>query len=138
MSPDPIDAEALKAAAADPAAGGFVSFEGWVRNHNDGRAVDTLEYEAYAVLAEKEGGRIMAEASARWDLIRAIAAHRIGHLQIGEMAVWVGVSAAHRDDAFSACRYIIDAVKSRVPIWKKEHYTAGDSTWINCATGEER
>ena len=72
-----------------------------------------------------------------------MAVHRVGHLRIGELAVWVGVSAAHRGAAFTACRYIIDELKARVPIWKKEHYTSGSTQWINCATrgpfaGEQR
>jgi molybdopterin synthase catalytic subunit len=117
----------------DAAAGGHCSFEGWVRNHNEGRAVLRLEYEAYASLGVKEGERILAEAAARFPILKAACVHRVGRLEIGEMAVWVGVSAAHRDAAFAACRYIIDEVKDRVPIWKKEHYAAGESGWINCA-----
>jgi molybdopterin synthase catalytic subunit len=105
-----------------------------VRNHNEGQAVASLEYEAYAELAETEGNRIMAEAGERFDLLAAQAVHRVGHLQIGEMAVWVGVASAHRGPAFDACRFIIDELKTRVPIWKKEHYVAGASAWINCAT----
>lgn len=117
-----------------PQAGACATFEGWVRNHNEGQAVASLEYEAYAELAEAEGNRIMAEAVAKFDLLAAHAVHRVGHLQIGDLAVWVGVAAAHRGPAFDACRFIIDELKARVPIWKKEHYVAGASAWINCAT----
>lgn len=117
-----------------PQAGACATFEGWVRNHNEGQAVASLEYEAYAQLAEAEGNRIMTEAVAKFDLLAAQAVHRVGHLQIGDMAVWVGVAAAHRGPAFDACRFIIDELKARVPIWKKEHYVAGASAWINCAT----
>ena len=116
----------------DPVAGGYASFEGWVRNHNDGRGVLRLEYEAYEVLGTKEGERIVAEAFERFPIARAHAVHRLGLLEIGDLAVWVGVTAAHRDAAFAACRYIIDELKVRVPIWKKEHYAEGDSGWINC------
>ncbi len=105
-----------------------------MRNHNEGQAVDSLEYEAFAELAEREGELVLAEAREKFDLLAAEAVHRVGHLQIGEMAVWVGVAAAHRGPAFDACRYIIDELKARVPIWKKEHYSAGTSAWINCAT----
>ena len=122
----------LKQPFADVRAGGFVAFEGWVRDTNEGEAVTSLEYEAYAKLAEKEGNRILAEAEDRFDILEAQCYHRIGHLQLGEMAVWVGVSALHRDAAFKACRFIIDEVKSRVPIWKKEHYKSGDSGWVRC------
>lgn len=118
----------------DAEAGACATFEGWVRNHNEGQAVASLEYEAYAELAETEGNRIMAEAREKFDLLAADAVHRVGHLQIGDMAVWVGVASAHRGPAFDACRFIIDELKARVPIWKKEHYVAGTSTWINCAT----
>ena len=127
-----LAAAPLAASLADPAAGGFASCEGWVRNHNDGRAVRSLEYEAYAELAVREGERIVAEAIARFGVRSARCVHRVGALPLGEMAVWVGVSAPHRAEAFAACRYIIDEVKHRVPIWKKEHYVTGDSGWVNC------
>ena len=127
-----FDVDAERRALADPAAGGYASFEGWVRNHNDGLAVMRLEYEAFAELAVREGERIVAEACAKFGVERAACVHRVGELGIGELAVWVGVSARHRDEAFRACRYIIDEVKHRVPIWKKEHYVDGDSGWVNC------
>ncbi len=138
FSPEPIDPSTLRGALADPACGGYASFEGWVRDCNDGRAVQRLEYEAFEALAVKEGERIIAEAIERFGIARAACVHRLGTLRIGEMAVWVGASAPHRHEAFLACRYIIDAVKHRVPVWKKEHYRDGDSDWVNCercATG---
>jgi len=122
----------LRKQLQDPAAGGYASFEGWVRNHNEGLPVRHLEYEAFEPLAIKEGERIVAEAVKRFGIEHAACVHRIGDLAIGEMAVWVGVSARHRAEAFQACRYIIDEVKHRVPIWKKEHYENGDSGWVNC------
>jgi sulfur-carrier protein adenylyltransferase/sulfurtransferase len=127
-----IDVASLRAELADPACGGYSSFEGLVRNHNEGLSVRHLEYEAFEPLAVKEGERIVAEAVARFGIEHAACVHRIGDLAIGDMAVWVGVSARHRDEAFRACRYIIDEVKHRVPIWKKEHYENGDSGWVNC------
>jgi adenylyltransferase/sulfurtransferase len=127
-----IDAQALRSALADPSCGGYASFEGWVRNHNEGLPVTRLEYEAFEALALKEGERIITEAVSRFGIEHAACVHRIGDLAIGEMAVWVGVSARHRHEAFLACRYIIDEVKHRVPIWKKEHYQNGDSGWVNC------
>ncbi len=132
FSTEPLDIQALRAELEGAAAGGYSSFEGWVRNHNEGRQVRRLEYEAFEALAVKEGERIVAEALARFGIERAACAHRVGSLEIGEIAVWVGVSARHRHEAFLACRYIIDAVKHRVPIWKKEHYLEGDSGWVNC------
>ncbi|MCC7463089.1 MAG: molybdenum cofactor biosynthesis protein MoaE, partial [Gammaproteobacteria bacterium] len=118
----PIRTDAGAAGLTDPANGGYVSFEGWVRDHNDGRAVRRLEYEAMSGLAEREGERIIAEACARFGVAHAVCVHRVGALAIGELAVWVAVAGGHRDEAFRACRYIIDEVKHRVPIWKKEHY----------------
>lgn len=127
-----IDVAALRVELADPACGGYTSFEGLVRNHNEGLSVRHLEYEAFEPLAVKEGERIVAEAIKRFGIEHAAFVHRIGDLAIGDMAVWVGASARHRDEAFRACRYIIDEVKHRVPIWKKEHYENGDSGWVNC------
>ena len=132
FSTEPIDTARGRAALADPQCGGYATFEGWVRNHNEGRAVRGLEYEAYPALAEREGERIVAEAIARFGVEHAACVHRIGRLDLTDMAVWVGVSARHRAEAFAACRYIIDEVKHRVPIWKKEHYVDGDSGWVNC------
>jgi adenylyltransferase/sulfurtransferase len=128
----PISVDALRAEISDPVCGGYAAFEGWVRNHNEGQPVRHLEYEAFEPLAIKEGERIIAEAVAKFGIEHAACVHRIGDLAIGEMAVWVGVSARHRHEAFVACRYIIDEVKHRVPIWKKEHYENGDSGWVNC------
>src|SRR5579862_2689827 len=128
----PLDVSALRSALADPACGGYAAFEGWVRDHNEGQRVRHLEYEAFEALAEREGARILEEARERFQVAHAACVHRIGELTIGEMAVWVGVSAAHRHEAFLACRYIIDEVKHRLPIWKKEHYLNGDSGWVNC------
>ena len=132
FSSAPIDAGRERDALADPACGAYASFEGWVRDHNDGRRVLRLDYEAYEALALREGERIVQEALQRFGASRAACVHRIGELALGETAVWVGVSAAHRAEAFAACRWIIDEVKHRVPIWKKEHYVDGDSGWVNC------
>ncbi len=127
-----IDTAPLRARLADPSCGAHAAFEGWVRDHNEGRRVTQLTYEAFEPLAVKEGERILAEAGARFGIEHAECIHRIGTLDVGELAVWVGVSSRHRDEAFRACRYIIDEVKHRVPIWKKERYEDGDSGWVNC------
>jgi molybdopterin synthase catalytic subunit len=132
FSRTPIETGPLRARLADPACGGYAAFEGWVRDHNEGARVRQLEYEAFEALAVREGERIVAEAIARFGVARAACVHRLGDLAVGELAVWVGVSAAHRDEAFLACRYIIDEVKHRTPIWKKEYYLDGDSGWVNC------
>ena len=127
----PIDAAAERAALEHPAAGGCVTFEGWVRNHNDARAVTRLDYQVYGALAESEGAAILDEACERFVLRAVRCVHRVGSLAIGDMAVFVGVSADHRDAAFAASRCIIDEVKLRVPIWKNEHYADGESGWLH-------
>ncbi|MFZ9872045.1 MAG: ThiF family adenylyltransferase [Steroidobacteraceae bacterium] len=132
FSSNNLDALALRQSLEDPACGGYAAFEGWVRNLNEGREVRRLEYEAFETLAVREGARIIEEARRKFGVTNARCVHRIGDLPLGEIAVWVGVSAPHRDEAFRACRYIIDEVKHRVPIWKKEHYIDGDSGWVNC------
>jgi molybdopterin synthase catalytic subunit len=131
ISGQAIDTAELRAALSDPHAGACAVFEGWVRDHNDGRPVRGLRYEAYVELAEAEGTRILDEARTRFDLVKACAVHRTGDQELGELAVWVGVSAAHRDAAVTACRWIIDEVKSRVPIWKHERYADGDAGWLH-------
>ena len=129
LSDTPFDTAALRAALLDARVGAFASFEGWVRDHNAGRAVSGLRYEAYATLAEAEGARILEEARTRFDILDVACVHRVGNLALGELAVWVGVTSAHRDAAFAACRYVIDEVKARVPIWKRERYAEGDEDW---------
>ena len=133
ITSEPIDPAACRRALTHPSAGGFVAFEGWVRNRNGGRAVVSLEYEAYAALAEQEGARILEEARQRFAVARVGAVHRTGRLAVGDLAVWVGASAAHRDAAFAACRYVIDELKRRVPIWKREHYADGSAEWVGAA-----
>jgi len=122
----------LRSRLFDPGAGAYCGFEGWIRNENEGHEVLRLEYEAYEPLAISEGEKILDEARQRFPHLRACCVHRTGMLEIGDCAVWVGVAAPHRDEAFQACRYIIDQLKVRLPIWKKEHYTDGHSGWVNC------
>jgi molybdopterin synthase catalytic subunit len=127
----------LQARLLDARAGACASFEGRVRDHHAGRGVLGLRYEAYVELAEQEGARIVADALSRHGCIAGCCVHRIGDMGIGELAVWVGVSAAHRGAAFDACREIIDEVKARVPIWKHERYCDGDAAWLHPAGGGE-
>jgi molybdopterin synthase catalytic subunit len=131
LSETPFDVATLRAELLDARVGAYASFEGWVRDHNDGRSVRGLRYEAYATLAATEGARILQQARENFDILDASCVHRIGDLSIGELAVWVGVTAAHRDAAFAACRFIIDEVKSRVPIWKHDRYAEGDAGWLH-------
>jgi molybdopterin/thiamine biosynthesis adenylyltransferase/molybdopterin synthase catalytic subunit/rhodanese-related sulfurtransferase len=133
LASDAPDLAPLRAALHHAESGGYCAFEGWVRNSNEGRAVSGLEYEAYPELAIAEGERIVEEALARYGAITAHCMHRTGNMAIGDLAVWIGVSSAHRDEAFRACRYIIDEIKHRLPIWKKEQYIDGDTAWVACA-----
>ena len=132
VASQPIDRAAARQAVADPHCGALAVFEGWVRDYNEGRAVERLEYEVYRPLAEKEGARIVDEALEKFGVSHAACIHREGLLELGDIAVIVCVSSAHRAAAFDACRYIIDQAKVRLPIWKKEHYVTGEREWVNC------
>lgn len=114
------------------AAGAVVTFDGRVRDHNDGRGVRKLAYSAYPALALSEGASIIAEAITKFALNAAACCHRLGDLALGDVAVRVWAAAAHRAEAFAGCRYILDEVKARVPIWKKETYVDGQSEWVMC------
>jgi len=129
VSAESLDKAAVEAFLEDPAAGARVVFEGIVRNHHDGRRVLHLEYEAYAEMAARQMAAIAGEIKRRWPAYRVAIVHRVGRLEIGEAAVIVGVSTAHRADAFEACRFGIDRVKADVPIWKREFYADGTSSW---------
>jgi molybdopterin synthase catalytic subunit len=136
LSDTAIEVAPLRAALLARGAGAYASFEGWVRDHNEGRAVAGLAYEAYARLAEAEGRKVLAEARGKFAIVEVACVHRVGELDLGELAVWVGVSAAHREAAFAACRYVIDEVKARVPIWKRERYADGDARWQHPKIGQ--
>lgn len=131
LSEDIIDGDCLRRGMIDPRCGALVCFEGWVRDHHAGKPVCALDYQAYAALAQSEGQRVLAEACERFAIADAVAVHRVGALQLSDVAVWVGVGAAHRDAAFAACRWTIDEIKLRVPIWKREHYADGISEWLH-------
>jgi molybdopterin synthase catalytic subunit len=131
LSDGAIDVANERGVLDHAAAGAYASFEGWVRNHNEGRIVRGLDYQAYAALAQSEGEAILAEAIQRFPVRKARCIHRVGRLMVGDLAVWVGVSADHRGAAFDACRWIVDEVKSRVPIWKNERYADGESGWLH-------
>jgi molybdopterin synthase catalytic subunit len=131
ISAAPIDVAHLRRALEAAGAGAIVCFEGRVRDRNEGRAVDGLSYQAYVELAEAEGRRIVDEARGKFAVEQIECVHRIGDLVLGDVAVWAGASAVHRAAAFEACRYVIDQVKARVPIWKREHYVEGASEWLH-------
>jgi molybdopterin synthase catalytic subunit len=117
----PLDVAQATAAVSAPDIGGIDLFLGAVRNHNDGRAVTLLEYHAYVSMAEKEMARIADEIAKEIPGVRLAALHRIGSLAVGDLAVVCAAGAPHRGEAFTACRALIDRIKQRVPIWKREH-----------------
>lgn len=131
LSSETIDSDALRKEFSAHTAGALVVFEGVVRNYSHGQTVMRLEYEAQLALANAEYETIIQEAFRVYPLIWTRCVHRIGLVMPGETAIWLGVATAHRSEAFEACRYIIDHIKARVPIWKKEHYETGESQWIN-------
>lgn len=130
LTAEPIDLAPLLASVQSPARGGVASFLGMVRDRHEGRPVLRLRYSAYAAMAEAECARIIQEAEARWPAKVALR-HRIGSLEVGETAIAVAAGAAHRDAAFDACRYAIEEVKRRVPIWKQEFYADGGTEWVD-------
>lgn len=130
LTSEPIDITLLSADLQNPAAGAVITFDGRVRDHNDGQAVVQLEYQAYPALAHSTGLRILSEEAERHGLLKASAIHRTGPLAIGESAVWVGVAAAHRGAAFDAARAIMERLKYELPIWKKETYADGSIEWV--------
>lgn len=130
LTTEPIELTALLARVESAERGGIASFCGTVRNHHGGRAVRRLEYSAYAPMAEAECARIVAETEARWPVAVALR-HRVGPLEVGDTAVGIAVAGAHRDEAFAACRHIIEEVKRRVPIWKREVYLDGTEEWVD-------
>jgi len=129
LTADPIAIDDLLQAVADPAAGAVVLFIGTTRDHNEGRSVERLEYEAYHGMAEREIEKIAAEARERWKIAHLAVVHRTGVVPIGSASVAIAASAAHRADAFAAARFAIDRLKEVVPIWKKEFFEGG-AVWI--------
>jgi molybdopterin synthase catalytic subunit len=126
----PLALEPLIADVQSRSRGAVASFLGTVRDHHAGRAVERLEYEAYEPMAELECGRIVEETERRWPVAVALR-HRLGRLEIGDTAVAVAVAGAHRDESFAACRHVIEEVKRRVPIWKRELYADGTVAWVD-------
>ena len=131
----PLELSALTAELAAAGDGAVASFAGLVRDHNQGRQVLFLEYEAYEPLAIKAMERIVEEAASAWPSTRLALQHRIGRLEIGEASIIIAAASPHRADAFAACRYAIERVKQIVPIWKREHFEGGD-VWLEGATAD--
>ena len=131
-----IDIQKFFSCESPRSCGAVASFVGIVRNHDKGRAVKGLYYDCYRSMAEKMIKALIEEAETRWDLGEVMVSHRIGHLEIGEVAVAIRVTSAHRAEAFEACRFMIEGIKEKVPIWKKEIFEDGTSEWVLCSHAE--
>ena len=130
---DPLDAAAVTAAVTAPRNGAVLLFLGTVREQNDGRGVTGIEYSAYEAMAERELAAIASEASARFGAADIAIEHRLGELELGEASVAIAVGCAHRDEAYEVSRWLLEELKRRVPIWKREAYVDGTREWVNAA-----
>ena len=126
----PIDPAGVLARVGDPSDGAVLLFLGTVRDHADGRSVDGLQYEAYQAMAEEVLAAIVAEAAERLGTDRLAVVHRVGDLAIGDVSVAIAVSSPHRAPAYEASRYVIEEIKKRLPVWKRERYTDGEVGWV--------
>jgi molybdopterin synthase catalytic subunit len=131
---EPLDSTAIADHVRADSNGAIVIFEGVTRDHNDGRHVEYLEYEAYQPMAENKIRELFSEMRQHYEIDRCAVAHRVGRVNIGEKSMVVAVSAAHRRPAFEAALYFVDRLKEVVPIWKKEHFEGGE-VWINDTPG---
>ena len=130
LTSQPIDVAMVGALVLRPGHGAVTTFVGHVRDHHLGRVVTRLDYSAYGPMAEREMAQVVADACSRWDVAVEVR-HRIGMLEIGDVAIAVAVGSGHRDAGFAACRFVVDEVKRRVPIWKREWFTDGTSEWVD-------
>lgn len=138
MTASRLDAAALCRAVSSPKHGAVASFVGTVRAVHAGRRVKAVSYDCFVPLAEKELARIAARAEKRWP-VRVAVAHRTGRLKVGTASVAIAAGSGHRAEAFEACRFVIEEIKRRVPVWKKEHYFRGDGRWLaGCALHRAR
>lgn len=126
----PIDPASLLQEVSDPANGASVLFVGTVREQNEGRPVTGIDYAAYEAMAERELDRIVRECAQRFATPYVVAVHRIGHLDIGEISVAIATAHPHRAEAYDASRYVIEQIKVRLPVWKREAYVDGTREWI--------
>jgi molybdopterin synthase catalytic subunit len=135
LTDQPIQINELVRFVTQAKSGAIVTFIGTTRDHNEGRRVLALSYEAYAGMAEKELERVGREAKERWNIEKMAIVHRVGRVDIGQASVAIAVSSAHRNDAFEACRFAIEEIKRSVPIWKKELFEGGE-LWIGTQSGQ--
>jgi len=124
----PLDVKDLLADVQGPERGGTCVFTGTVRNDGD---VTGIDYSAYEAMALAEIERILGDAQAKWPEARVMLQHRLGFIPVGEASIAIAAAAPHREDAFAACRFVIEAVKKRLPIWKQEHHADGTTAWVD-------
>jgi len=129
---EPLSVDEIRGLAADPRAGAVAVFVGAVRDHDHGRGVTALSYSSHPSAAT-ELSRVAEKVAASYSIVSLAVAHRIGDLAVGDLAVVAAVGAEHRDVAFAACHFLIDELKSTVPIWKNQFFTSGESEWVNSA-----
>ncbi|MBI5200876.1 MAG: molybdenum cofactor biosynthesis protein MoaE [Elusimicrobia bacterium] len=127
---EPLDAARLCAAVESPSHGAVASFTGVVRNSHEGKSVVAVTYDCFEPLAAKVLAAIVAEAEAKFGA-RVAAEHRVGRLKVGEASVAIAAGSPHRSESFDACRYVIEEIKVRLPVWKREHYSDGDGAWLS-------
>jgi len=138
ITPEPLSLETVYSLADDGANGAIVVMSGMVRNNTDGRSVVCLEYQAYEPMALRVFEQIAAEVRQQWsDVTHVVIHHRTGRLGIGEISVLIAVGCPHRSEAFAACQYAIDTLKHNAPIWKKEHWEDGSSSWVSIGACEQ-
>ncbi len=130
LTKEALDVGAAAAFLATPGAGGLSLFVGTTRRWTGEQETEELAYDAYAPMAEQEMRRLVAQAQGRWPVLKACVLHRLGVVPVAEASVVVGVATPHRAEAFDACRFLIDALKQQVPIWKREHYADGSTAWV--------
>ena len=130
ITTEAIDSQALLDRVGDPSSGAVLLFLGVVRNHHDGRVVEAMRYDAYEEMARSTLEDILSDAEKRYGVGHLAAVHRVGPLEIGDASVAIAVSSAHRADAYDASRYVIEEIKVRLPVWKKQHFQDGSSEWV--------
>jgi molybdopterin synthase catalytic subunit len=130
ITTNPISAESVLSRVGSNADGAVNLFLGVVRDHNEGRAVSGMHYDVYLEMAERTLHEIVVEAEALSGSSQVAAVHRVGELKIGEISVAIAAAAPHRAAAFEACRYVIEEIKKRLPVWKQEHYITGEARWL--------
>ena len=129
LTDDPIDPQALVQRILRASDGAYVLFEGVVRNHHEGKAVESIFYDAYRPMAEREIARIVREVEDHFPGVAIACVHRLGHLVVGDSSIAIAASSPHRAESFAACRMVIDRIKETVPIWKKERGPGGEE-WV--------